>query len=230
MYTIELLQAINDWQAEGFEENKQDLAKKIKKESARLHKKFKTLNENCFRRVDLVGKHTLQIGTELKLPETYSSWTFDVLIAQNFYDGVPEVGYQGVIFKLNPSDNDYEVIINLNELFSDKDFTNFCEKYKAKINNYDNGIGRFGNYEKELVLDVSELKMEQIYAYGGYSSSKEYFAQKYFGHSPNAEELIFFKKLLKKDNIPIGAKWVTGRAKDRIVKFHINKAKLLAKH
>lgn len=227
MFTLKLLQAINDWQNEGIGINKSIIAERIKANAENLHKKFSTLNAKCYRRVDLVGKYTLEIGLNMKLPETTSSWTFQKSVAQNFMGGVPQVGYQGVIFELNPSDDNFEVIINLDELYNDPEFVNACEENKDKITNYNEGIGRYGNCENEIILEVKQLHLNQLWAYGGFSAPRAVLARMYFGHDANPSELAMFDALVKQANITIGGNWVTGTEKDRLVQFHIDKAKEL---
>lgn len=229
MYTIELLKAINDWQFLGTGKIKSKIAKKIQTHSIDLPEKFKTLNSKCYRRVDLVGKHSLEIGIKLSLPETFSSWSFEKSVAKEFDGGVPPKGYQGVIFELTPEDNNYEVILNLDELFKDEAFIQACNENKDNIKNYDKGIGFFANNEKELILSVSELRMNQIWAYGGFSSSIDEIAEKFFGHKPTRNEATYFDRVIKAGNISFGASWITGEAKDRTIQKHKLFANLLSR-
>jgi len=223
-FNIELIQAINDWQASGFGDNKKRIVDEILKHSQSVPEKYKTLPSPCYRRVDLTGKHNLQIGLKLSLPEAESSWSFDKEVAKTFKSGVPPKNYTGVIFKIMPADKHFKVILNFDALFSDKDFVETCEKYKHYISNYEEGIERFENSEKEIILVVEELKIEQIWAYGGFSSSKEELAKKYFGYKPNKDEKRFFENQLNTKGIKLGGRWVTGEAKNRTVKKHIEAA------
>ena len=227
MYTIELLQAINDWQSTGIGSNKTQIAERIIEHSKDLPEKFKTINSSCFRQVALTGTNTLLLGANMKLPETYSSWTYDKFVAQKFNGGVPPVGYQGVIFEIDNSAPDFNVVINLHELFCDAEFVDACESQKDNITSYKSGIGYFKNSESEIILKVENLTTSQIWAYGGYSSTKLQLAEMYFGHTPNTRELKHFDYLVKQRNITIGGNWVTGAAKNRVVNLHINTAKKL---
>jgi len=227
MYTLKLLQAINDWQATGIGANKTQIAERIIEHSKPLPIKFKTLNSKSYRKVALTGINSVLLGANMKLPETYSSWTFDKSVAQSFNGGVPPVGYQGVIFEIENNSIDFSVVINLFELFKDIEFLNACESQKNQITSYKTGIGFFKNSELEVILKVDNLKTSQIWAYGGYSAPREKIAEMYFGHVANATELKYFDKLIKKANIIIGGNWVTGKAKDRIVNLHVSNAKRL---
>ncbi|WP_153042804.1 hypothetical protein [Rufibacter ruber] len=229
MYSLELLQAINDWQATGIGNNKTQIAEEILAHSQSLPNKFKSLTSKCYRRVALNGMNSVLLGANMQLPETYSSWSFDKSVAQNFNGGVPHKGYQGVIFELDNKDTGYSVILNLSELFNDSDFIEACERNQKNIKSYKSGIGYFMNSEAEVILKVDNLTTKQIWAYGGYSNSREKLAEMFFGHKPNSQELIFFDEAVKNANVKIGGNWVTGAAKDRIVKLHIETAQRLTK-
>jgi len=227
MFSLELLQAINDWQSTGIGNSKTQIAERIILHSVNLPEKFKQLKSPCYRQVGLTGMNSVLLGANMKLPETFSSWTFDKSVAQNFNGGVPPVGYQGVIFTIENNSSDFSVVINLHELFNDSQFLERCEALKGEITSYRTGIGYFKNSESEIILKVDNLKTSQIWAYGGYSAPREKLAEMYFGHVTNANELKCFDKLVKQMNIIIGGNWVTGKAKDRIVNMHVNTAKRL---
>lgn len=72
-FNIELIQAINDWQASGFGGNKKRIVDEILKYTQSVPERFKNLPSPCYRRVDLTGKYNLQIGLKLSLPEAESS-------------------------------------------------------------------------------------------------------------------------------------------------------------
>jgi len=229
MFSLELLQAINDWQSTGIGTNKTQIAERIIEFSQDLPENFKLLNSKCYRQVALTGMNSLLLGANMQLPETYSSWTFDKSVALVFNGGVPYVGRQGVIFEIDNNSTDFSVILNINELFKNSDFLSACNFYKKQITSYSTGIGYFQNSESEVILKVDNLKISQIWAYGGYSASKEKLAEEYYKHIANENELREFDELIKKANVIIGGNWVKGEAKDRIVKFHIETANSLTR-
>lgn len=229
MYSVELLQAINDWQAIGIGKTKKKLAEKILLHSNDLQPKFKSISSKCYRQVALSGMNSVLLGANMELPETYSSWSFDKSVAMNFNGGVPVRGRLGVIFEVENSVPNFEVVLNLYELFKDPDFLEACKNNESKIKSYKTGIGYFLNKESEVILKIDKLTTRQIWAYGGYSASREQLAETLFGHKPNENELKIFDARIKAKKISIGAKWVTGVAKDRTVKFHIENAKRLSK-
>lgn len=224
MYSLELLQAINDWQSTGIGTSKTQIAERIIEHSKELPIKFKSINTKCYRQLALSGMNSVLLGANMQLPETYSSWSFDKSVVENFNGGVPPAGMQGVIFEVDNTISDVEVIINLFELFKDEIFLEVCEKKKNDILSYKTGIGYFLNKEAEVILKVQKLTINQIWAYGGYSAPREKLAQMYFGHIATPHELVLFDKLIKKANKIIGGNWVTGKAKNRIVNLHITTA------
>jgi hypothetical protein len=229
MYTLELLQAINDWQAIGIGANKAPIAERILEYSRDLPEKFKSLTTKCYRQVALTGMNSVLLGANMQLPESYSSWTFDKSIAQSFNGGVPPIGYQGVIFEIDKNVRDFSIVLNLFELFKDAEFLTACQAFKSQIASYKSGIGYFMNSESEVILKIERITTAQIWAYGGYSAPREKLAEMYFKHLPNAIELKYFDKLIKQENIIIGGNWVKGAAKDRIVNLHIETAQRLTR-
>ena len=227
MYTKELLQAINDWQSTGMGTNKTQIAERIINYSKHIPEKFKKINGKCYRQLALSGTNSVLLGVNMKLPETYSSWSFDKSVVQNFNGGVPPIGRQGIIFEVDNNVPGFEVIINLFELFKDEMFLEACEQNKNDITSYKTGIGYFMNKEAEVILKIENLTTNQIWAYGGYSSPREKLAEIYFGQIATARQLLVFDRLIKQGNLIIGGNWVTGAAKNRIVQFHISTAQKL---
>jgi hypothetical protein len=229
MYNLELLQAINDWQATGMGSNKTQIAERIIEHSKDLSSKFKTLNSKCYRQLALSGINSVLLGANMQLPETYSSWTFDKSVAQSFNGGVPPIGKQGVIFEIDNNVPDFEVIINLYELFKDQDFIAACNKIAKDITSFKTGIGYFMNKEAEVVLKIEKITTNQIWSYGGYSASREQLAEMLFGQKPTEKQFEYFDDLIRQGNINIGGNWVTGAAKDSTVALHIREAQRLTK-
>lgn len=225
MFKLDLIKAINEWQIKGTGVNKENIVKKLIEHSEQIDLKFKSLNSKCYRRIDLNNHYNFVLGQEMQLPETYSSWSFDKEFVKKFNDGVPEKGYQGVIFEISSEFKDLEVILNLNELFSDPIFKSECESQKHNITNFDKGIGKYYNSESEIILKVNTLKISQIWAYGGFSSTKAGFITKYLGNKLNRKMKRLIDQRERKNNLLFGGRWITGKAKDRTIRFHINTAK-----
>ena len=153
MFTVELLQAISDWQRGGVAKQKAKRGSALKEATKTLPTKFKSITTNCYRQIAVDNSSVWNIGTKYQLSETISSWTTSLEVSKLFKGGVPPIGYQGVIFKITPSDN-LEVIINLHELFLCDDFNKFLESNKEKITGFDKGIGQYGNSLIQYKVDA----------------------------------------------------------------------------
>lgn len=230
MFNLELLQAINDWQKAGFGSEKESLAENIRKYASHLPNKFKTLTNVCYRKINLKGKSIMDIGLYWEISEKYSSWTFQNSIAQNFDDGIPlqESGEIAYIFEWNPSESKgFEVIINLYELFNDSDFINACKENQNLVNDFHLGIGRFQNSEEEVVLKVSKLSIDQVWALGGYGEkNEEKFYKLIYKKTPTQQQLKQFNEMILQKNIPIRKpNWITKESNPEAIERLIKKNK-----
>lgn len=215
VFSLEFLQLVNDWQSGPSKDELIKIGNKLEILCQPLDPKFKTETATCYRKIDLSKKYVWRMGELLKLEESYSSWTRSLSTAKDFKEGVPREGWQGVIFGITP--NPDSVILNLSSLFMDDEFLESVEKNEANINNYNEGIGRFGNHELEVILKVDYLSIHDIYALGGYSSDENKLAEMYFGFKPNREQMRYFRKLMRHSKAKTGAAWITDSAKDRSI-------------
>ena len=169
-YSLELLQAINDWQRGGNRRQKRSCGIRLKGLASALNAQFRHCDAVCFRQVELDKSFVWKLGDTLHLTEEISSWTLNFDFAKEFKGGVPPPGSQGVIFALKPDPN--AVVLNLAELCRDPTFFQECERLRSKIRKYRLGIGHYRDNEAEVILEVSELKIDDVYALGGYSSDR----------------------------------------------------------
>lgn len=237
MFTLELLQAINNWQKGALGIGKDTLAENVKKHSVKLPLKFKTLEGVCYRKIHLKGDNILKIGIDFKIPETYSSWTFESSIAEKFNIVIPtkKSGRIGFIFEWNPTQfPNFEVIINLNEVFQSIEFQKACNDFESSIYDFHLGIGKYKNAQQEIILKISELKIEQIWAYGSYKTSTDEFVQKYLSRKTNQKQKPTNKQkeavvnLLKMRGINRKEMWLTKEKNPTKVQELIEKNKVFA--
>ncbi|WP_421827900.1 hypothetical protein [Larkinella sp.] len=218
-FTLELLQAISDWQRGGSILQKEKRGKKIKELAIMLDPSFRIVSEKCYRQISLKKMYVWEMAEKLSLLETISSWTLDFEIAKDFKGGVPGRFQDdiGAIFSIDPKPEN--VIINLNKLYEDPHFISSCNDFKSEIVGYSTGIDRYRGEQKEVILEIHNLPIETIYSIGGHSSSKENLAKMFFRHTPNKFELAFFEYLLRTTGADkkIGPNWLTGAAKDRTI-------------
>ncbi|MGH7250014.1 MAG: hypothetical protein ACREGC_03500, partial [Minisyncoccia bacterium] len=172
-----------------------------------LPAKFKSIATDCYRQIALEKSAVWSIGTKYQLSETISSWTTSLEISRTFKGGVPPIGYQGVIFKITPSDT-FEVIINIDELFKCDDFKEYLESNKHQISNYDKGTGLYGDTQKEVVISAEYLDLHAIFAWGGYTSPESQLAEMYLGHEASSKELEKFRELMDRAGHKCGPYWL----------------------
>jgi hypothetical protein len=215
-FTLELLQAINDWQRGGDHKQKLRRGDKLKQLAAALPEQFRTCSEICYRQEAHDKDRIWQLLADESLPETIAAWTTDISIARDFKNGVPPDGLRGVIFSLTPPSKN--VVINLIEIYSDPDFRSAIERHKLGIIGFGDGIGRYDVTQREIVLELHKLGPETIHCYGGYASDRVTLAQQFFGHKPNAEGLAFFDQICRQANIPeSGAWWLSGEGTKNVL-------------
>lgn len=208
MFSIELLQAISNWQKGGDLKQKTKRGLALKEVSNDLPAQYKMVDSTCYRQISLEKSSLWYIGKEYHLNETISSWTTSFEVSKEFKGGVPPIGYQGVIFKIEPEMIDQSVI-NLEILFKCEKFQEFLNSNISRIHDYHNGIGRYANSQKEIVIEVEKLPLESLIAWGGYTSSMKELADMYFNHEVNIMEEKEFQVLMEKAGIQCGGCWLT---------------------
>lgn len=216
-FTLEIVQAVSDWQRGGDHNTKVKRGAALKKACAGLPSSFCTWDGPCYRQEAHKKDRVWQLLADNRLPETTAAWTTDLGIAKTFKGGVPPEGLRGVIFKLHsPAAS---VVVNLSALYTDADFHDACERHRGQIPYYGDGIGRYGDSQKEVVLEIASLDQASIHAYGGYSSSREDLAELYFGRVPSDDDLAAFDQLCVQANVGAGAWWLTETGTQAVLKL-----------
>lgn len=164
-FSLELLQAVSDWQRSPSEKTKIQRGQQLKQLMAVLPSKFRSCDEACFRQ----EAHDVLIAS--KLDETVAAWTTSATIAQQFKGGIHPLGLQGIILRITPPPG--SLIANLKALYADPAFVKAMEANKSRIDFYENGAGKYGATQDEVVLELGHLNETQIYSYGGYAGPLE---------------------------------------------------------
>jgi hypothetical protein len=218
MFSLELLQAINDWQRGGDRSQKERRGRTLKSLTSTLPPEFRQ-SRFSYRQISLYKGSLWKLADELHLPETISSWTESLEVARTFKGGVPPPGSQGIIFLLFPSHN--SVIINLNRLYHDDRFLSAIESHSREIKGFHDGIGRYQNSQEEVVIEVSNIRLNDVHELGGYSSSESEIRQQYmnlhYGPHPSNAEFKAFERRFALANISLGPCWIDGKAKDKVL-------------
>ena len=166
-FTLDLLQAINDWQINSTSKR----GKKLEKLSSNLPVRFKMLTSPCYRKINLEKGGVFSLLGRTRLDEKISSWSTSVSVAQNFRGGVSRrhLIEQSIILEYSPDSS--EIIINLNEVYKSNEFQNAINIYSGQINNISEGINKYGEHQHEVVLKVEYVTHKNVYMIGGRSSS-----------------------------------------------------------
>lgn len=214
MFTLELLQAINDWQKSSGDKR----GKALRNLAADLPPHFRTCGLCCFRQIALEKGSVWDLLAENELPEKISAWTTDLGVAKSFKGGVPPKGqgWQGVIFVMYPQPE--HVVLNLSALYQDPTFTKAIDKHKPSISNFADGIGRYWNSQSEVIIEISDLSVPDVHALGGFSGKRDDVAQLFLGRVPTDEELTWFDHALEESGAQLGPVWLDGDGLDHVVK------------
>ncbi len=215
-FTLEIVQAVSDWQRGGDHNAKVKRGVALKRACARLPSSFRTWGGPCYRREAHEKDRVWQLLADNHLPETIAAWTTDLDIAKTFKGGVPAAELRGVIFKLHPPAA--SVIVNLSALNADAEFHDACQRHQSQVSYYGGGIGRYGDSQKEVVLEIASLDRASIHAYGGYSSSREDLAELYFGRVPSDDDLAAFDRLCLQANAGAGPWWLSETGTQAVLK------------
>lgn len=224
-FSLDLLQAISDWQHGGDEAMKRKRGKKLKTLSANVDERFRQVGGPCYRRVALDKFYVSEMGEKLKVKETISAWTSSLGVAKTFKDGVPPGGWQGVIFETRPHPD--EIVLNLAKLYGNVGFRAACDDQKHRIKGFSSGIGEYADSQKEVILEMDEIAIGSVHLLGGYSSDLLTIARKMLRRQPSQADLEKIGELLKAGGLKLGPRWLGGSGKDRIVEFWKAKAKQL---
>ena len=101
-FSLELLQAINDWQSGGDHKQKVRRGAALKAVARDLPAEFRTPPSVCYRQEAHEKDRVWKLLAENKLPETIASWTSSFDVARDFKGGVPPEPLKGVIFRFAP--------------------------------------------------------------------------------------------------------------------------------
>ncbi len=216
-FSQSLIQAISDWQRGGSPNQKKARAEELENQAQSLPLEFRSSALTCFRQIALKKDSLCDLAETLELPESISAWTISPEAARQIKGGVPpEQEYQGVIFVIPPPDG--SVIVNLDRLFRDDGFCKRVEQVKGKIERFGDGMGRYGNDQMEVVIKINKISLSDVFELGGYSSNQKELAMRYFGQLPTEENTEAFDRLMAQAKRELGATWLGGDAKERVIK------------
>ncbi len=206
IFTLEAVQAINDWQSGGDHSQKVRRGLRLKEVCAELPEAFRKCDVPCFRQEAHEKERVWALLAEGCLSETIASWTTELCIAQQFKGGVPPEGLQGVIFKLTPPQE--SIVVNLVKVYSEPSFLEACERHRHQVTGFQNGIGKYGSSQHEVVVEIGNLSPEHVLQFGGFSGSREQIAELHLMRQPTAEDLEEFDRLCAINGTNLGPWWL----------------------
>ena len=80
-----------------------------------------------------------------------------------------------------------------------------------------NNIGKYGDSQFEIVLDIEALGTDEVLSYGGFSSTVEDLAALALGHAPSSDELELFELTMAKAGIRPGPWWLSADGTRRVL-------------
>lgn len=167
MFTFDknFIQVINDWQIGSSRTRALALVKVCKF----LPSKYKAPPKDCYRRLDLKKDGVFSLVGKSYLPEKISSWSTDVDVAKSFYKGVSHDVSSTISIVLLHRPQDDEVVVNIDSLYECKDFNNAVSFFRGAIKNFHKGIGKYGNSQREVVIDLHSVDRDDVFLLGGRS-------------------------------------------------------------
>ncbi|WP_406240132.1 hypothetical protein ACF3NX_14500 (plasmid) [Acetobacter orientalis] len=202
LFNAEVVKTISDWQRGATSpEIKLARASALKDVFLGLPEYFRQCDALCFRQECHQKDRTFQVLIEDKLPEVISSWTTDLEIAKTFKGGVVwGEEDRSIILAIKPPTG--SVVANLERLYNEPEFQEAVALYGPKIPHFYNGAGKYGNDQREVLLDLDSLSSTSIYSYGGYSSPVDSLIagfKEMYDCEPNEEEIA---QIVQKANQP----------------------------
>lgn len=216
MFDRAVIQAVSDWQRGGSPKQKARRGEALKEAAAGLPARYKECSLTCLRQVALQKDTLWRLADELELSESISAWTVSPSIAASFKGGVPPAGFQGVIFALVPDPD--QVILNVSRLVGDPDFLAAAQEIAEDVVGFNDGTGRYGTSQQEIVLDLQKVRFDQIYQLGGFSSSRTDLMKLYYRREPTLVDEAQFDELVLRAGVSIGQAWIGSDATKRVLK------------
>jgi hypothetical protein len=203
------LHAVDRWQKGGDRVAKAKRGERLKREVLALNDPvICECTRVVYRRLALPQSDIWKFITAGILRETISAWTVDDDIAKGVKGGIPEEWkagkrWFGLVLQHEPRPD--EVILNLETLWVDMAYQQALSS--AGPTEYTEGIRRYENSQREVVLEVSRFSLREIWSWGGYSSSVEDLAELINGAPATKEQVEWLRAVFEKENIPVGARW-----------------------
>lgn len=230
LFALHVLQAINDWQRGYNQKQKPKRIAALKAAVAELDPSYRVVFAPCYRQITLEPRFVMEMGSKYRIQETVSSWSLRVDVAESIKGGVAPEGMDLLPVILRTLPDPECVVVNFAALYADEGFLAAVESQKGRIDRFWDGIGRWGDSQAEVVLELDAVYLHEVYATGGHSSPREGFAQlphvqeqlSRLGAKPDMQATI--ERMIAAGQGDFGPRWLTGAPKDRILRKWIEHA------
>lgn len=215
-FSLEFLQAVNDWQVGGHAGEKHERGLRLKRLSQALPQDLRaTEAPKLYRRYKVTDAIIKQLGLKLELTETISAWTTKRSVAELMKGGVPEKK-PGVLLGCDPKNG--TVILNVERLYGSAEFREAVAMHKSEIEGFEDGIGAYSDTQHEVVFEIAAVPRNAVVTWGGQSSDLKTLTGKFYGkEDPSVANQKKIKRLMKKAKIKPGKLWLSNsEAVDRI--------------
>lgn len=222
-----LLHAIDRWQKGGDHAAKVKRGQRLKQEVLGLNDpNLRWCPEVVYRRLALPQRFIWTFITTGTLPETISAWSLGPDVARGVKGGVPPEWQHGkrwfgVILEHKPKPE--EVVVNLDALWVDLRYQQSLSACSPE--KYTEGIRRYENSQREVVLNLARVSLKQIWSWGGYSSSVEQLTEQFLGVKPEPDQIDWVRKMIEENDIQIGARWTSSSGARNVTLRVIERAK-----
>ena len=206
VYSINFLKWLNSWLWKGSYPHKKNLINKLSK--------FDVSNYRCcdtylYRvsdfKIKLEGKKISTAVLNRKIPIGISSWSFNYDIVKKFHPILLKET-EGINYIMEYKPKKEDIILNINQLLSETKFNMYMRKNMHIIPDYKQGLYKYRNKQKEVILNIPYMPIYNIIELGFYNEKyMQYFKEKYpfplKGYSYEDQLNLLFRGKLFQDNI-----------------------------
>lgn len=163
LFPDELIAAIDNWQSGS--EGKAQKAQRLRALTRHLPATYRAAPQTVFRQIRINAQLSVGIALDA-IPETVSSWTLSLEVAQRFRENHLDATKVMVIFARRPAPDD--VILNLDAVYEDGDFIDTANAAAFRLGREFRGIARWKGTQKEVVLDETVIGNDEIVSLGAF--------------------------------------------------------------
>jgi hypothetical protein len=210
LYSQEFVQSVSDWMRDCDRDERLKRGQPLKEFCSTLDPKFrKIINPKVYRQLTLTGNYLIESGKTYSLEEQISCWTTSKKVAKELKGGVhpDKFFFITVIFWGKPSPN--TIVVNLGRLIKDDAFSSAVDRYKDNIKYFSQGLGKWKESQKEVVLDLSSISIDNVYAFGSFYRSEDELAQ--LAEKWGTTESVISDYFEELEIKPGSEKWITNR-------------------